>query len=113
MKRALVGSMGAAVAASVCCAGPLMLILLGFSGAWMSHLAWFAPFRPVFILLALAALGWAFKRIYYPAPAQACETGQFCERPQTQRLYKVVFWTTSLVVALLLASPEILVWIYT
>lgn len=112
MKQTLLGAVGAAAAASVCCAGPLVLLLMGFSGAWMSHLAWFAPLRPVLMGLALAALLWVFKRIYYPSPAYACEKGQVCERPQVQRATKIVFWTTSVLVGLLLASPEILVWIY-
>ncbi len=39
----------AAVVASACCLGPLVLIALGISGAWIGNLAALEPFRPWFI----------------------------------------------------------------
>lgn len=111
-KGALLGSIGAAVAASLCCAAPLVFLLLGLGGAWLSYLTWLAPLRPLFMLLAIIALAWAFRRIYSPRAKDACGTGQYCENPQTRRLYRAAFWTTLLLTGLLLASPELLVMIY-
>lgn len=49
----------AAVLASTCCLGPLVLITLGVSGAWIGNLSALEPWRPLFIGAALAALALA------------------------------------------------------
>jgi len=46
----------AAILASTCCLGPLILVLLGFSGAWIGNLTVLEPYRPFFLGLALVAL---------------------------------------------------------
>lgn len=46
----------AAVLASTCCLGPLVLVTLGFSGAWIGNLTALEPYRPIFIGVALVAL---------------------------------------------------------
>jgi mercuric ion binding protein len=46
----------AAILASTCCLGPLDMILLGFSGAWIGNLTALEPYRPFFIGVALVAL---------------------------------------------------------
>ena len=43
----------AAILASACCLGPLVLIALGFSGAWIGNLTVLEPYRPIFIGAAL------------------------------------------------------------
>ncbi|HBN2488147.1 mercuric transporter MerT family protein, partial [Klebsiella oxytoca] len=37
----------AAILASACCLGPLVLIALGFSGAWIGNLTVLEPYRPI------------------------------------------------------------------
>ena len=39
----------AAILASTCCLGPLVLLMLGVSGAWIANLTALEPFRPYFI----------------------------------------------------------------
>ena len=48
----------AAILASTCCLGPLALITLGVSGAWISNLTLLEPYRPIFIGAAVVALFW-------------------------------------------------------
>ncbi len=36
----------AALLASACCLGPLVLVVLGFSGAWIGNLTALEPYRP-------------------------------------------------------------------
>ena len=43
----------AAILASACCLGPLLLVALGFSGAWIGNLTVLEPYRPIFIGAAL------------------------------------------------------------
>ena len=45
----------AAILASTCCLGPLVLVALGFSGAWIGNLTVLEPYRPIFIGAALVA----------------------------------------------------------
>ncbi len=54
----LVGGL-AAILASTCCLGPLVLVALGLSGAWIGNLTLLEPYRPFFIAGALVALFFA------------------------------------------------------
>src|SRR3546814_4530197 len=45
-----------ALLASTCCLGPLVLVALGFSGAWIGNLTALEPYRPFFIGAALIAM---------------------------------------------------------
>ncbi len=95
----------AAILASACCLGPLVLVSLGLGGAWISNLTVLEPFRPLFIGAALVALFFAFRRIFRPAPA--CEPGAACARPQVQRAYKVLFGVVAALVLVALAFPSV------
>ena len=53
--RSLVAAILAAIGASVCCVGPLVLLALGIGGAWIGNLAALEPYRPAFAA-ALAPL---------------------------------------------------------
>ncbi len=60
----LVAGILAALGASACCLGPLVLLALGVSGAWISTLIALEPYRPFFIGLTLLFLAFAFHRLY-------------------------------------------------
>jgi mercuric ion transport protein len=92
----------AAILASLCCLGPLVLLTLGFSGAWISNLTLFQPYQPVFIGAALVALYFAGRRIY-PPPAK-CAPGEVCAVPQVRSAYKIVL---GLVAALIVRGPRL------
>jgi hypothetical protein len=63
----------AAVGASGCCVGPLVLLGLGIGGAWVAHLTALEPLRPLLALVAVAFLALAFRGLYLQ-PAR-CEPG--------------------------------------
>jgi mercuric ion transport protein len=68
----------AAILASTCCLGPLVLIALGFSGAWIGNLTVLEPYRPIFIAAALVALFFAYRRIFRPPrPANQVKSVRF------------------------------------
>lgn len=100
----------AAILASTCCLGPLVLITLGVSGAWIGNLTLLEPYRPVFIGAAVVALFFAYRRIWR-AP-QACEPGQVCALPQVKRRYKALFWIVVMLVIVALGFPLIAPWFY-
>ena len=95
----------AAILASTCCLGPLVLIALGFTGAWIGNLAKLEPYRPLFIGVALVALFFAWRRIY--RPVEKCLPGEVCALPQTKHLYKVLFWTVAVLVLVALSVPYV------
>lgn len=93
----------AALGASACCAGPLLLVLLGVGGAWASQLAALEAYQPWFIAAALGFLGYAFYRLYLK-PAE-CAPGDACSVPATRTRQKAVFWGVSLLAVALVALP--------
>jgi len=105
----LTGGM-AAILASTCCLGPLVLITLGFSGVWIGNLKVLEPYRPIFIGVALVALFFAWKRIW--RPAAACAPGEVCALPQIKRSYKHLFAVVSILVLIALTFPYIAPWFY-
>ena len=93
----------AAILASTCCLGPLLLVSLGLSGAWIGTLTALEPYRPLFIGGALIALFFAGRRIF--RPAKRCEPGEVCAAPRTRRIYKIVFGLVSVLVLIALVFP--------
>jgi mercuric ion transport protein len=96
----------AAVLASTCCLGPLILVLLGVSGAWIGNLSALEPYRPIFLGAALIALLFAYRRIF--RPVQVCRPGEVCAVPQVRTAYKALFWIVGALVVLAFAFPYVL-----
>jgi len=95
----------AAILASTCCLGPLLLVALGVSGAWIGNLTRLEPYRPLFIAGALVALLFAGRRIF--RPAHACQPGEVCAVPATRRIYKILFALVSGLVLIALVFPYV------
>jgi len=95
----------AAILASTCCFGPLLLVAVGLSGAWIGNLTRLGPYRPFFIGAAVVALFFAGRRIF--RPARACEPGEVCAVPSTRRIYKILFVTVSVLVLIALVFPYV------
>jgi mercuric ion transport protein len=100
----------AAILASTCCLGPLVLVALGFSGAWIGNLTLLEPYRPIFIGAALVALVFAGRRIF--RPAQACAPGEVCALPRVRTTYKFIFWAVAALVLVALAFPYVVPFFY-
>ncbi|MGY2491348.1 mercuric ion transporter MerT [Cupriavidus sp. CP313] len=96
----------AAILASTCCLGPLVLVALGVSGAWIGNLTLLEPWRPAFIGTALVALLIAGRRIF--RPAAACRPGEVCAIPQVRAACKLIFWIVVSLVLIALGFPYVL-----
>ena len=105
----LIGGLSATLA-STCCLGPLVLVTLGVSGAWISNLTLLEPYQPLFIGAAMVALFFACRRIW--RPATECAPGQVCAVPSVNRSYKLLFWVVVALVVLALGFPLIAPWFY-
>ena len=100
----------AAILASTCCLGPLVLVALGFSGAWIGNLTALEPYRPLFIGAALVAMFIAWRRIY--RPAQDCKPGEVCAIPRVQSIYRFVFWAVIAMVLIAFGFPYVVPFFY-
>lgn len=96
----------AALLASACCLGPLVLITLGVSGAWIGNLTALEPYRQLFIGVALVAMLFAWRRIY--RPVEQCLPGEICAVPQVRTTYKAIFWAVTALILAALLFPYIL-----
>lgn len=93
----------AAVLPSTCCLGPLVLVLLGFSGAWIGNLTALERYRPWFLALAVLVLGFSAWSIF--RPASACKAATPCADPEFRRWQKLGFWVVCGLTVLALAFP--------
>ena len=109
-RTALISGGLAAILASTCCLGPLVLVALGFSGAWIGNLTVLEPYRPLFIGAALVALYFAWRRIF--CPVQVCQPGEVCAIPRARATYKIIFWVVAALVLIALVFPYVLPWFY-
>jgi mercuric ion transport protein len=98
----ILGAVGAALAASLCCILPVGAAALGVAGFAAS--AFFAAWRPYFLGLTFTMLGVAFYLAYRPRTA-ACEPDSLCERPRFTRSSRVTLWVITVLVMVLAAFP--------
>src|SRR6516225_896856 len=99
----LVAGILSAIGASICCLGPLVLLALGVSGAWIGSLTALEPYRPIFIGLTLLFLGSVFYRLYLARPA--CLRESTCANPHALKRQRLGFWIVAVVALGLIAAP--------
>jgi mercuric ion transport protein len=93
----------AAILGSLCCVGPLALLTLGVSGAWIGQLTALEPYRPIFIGIMLVFLGLAFRQLYLLP--ERCEPGESCADPRRVRRQRGIFWVVVAGLGVLIAFP--------
>lgn len=99
---AATGGVAAAVASALCCAGPLVAVALGVSGAGLA--ATFEPLRPYFVAGTVLALGSGFV-VLRREDKRACEPGTLCASPIARRRMKRALWIATIVSIPLLTFP--------
>lgn len=100
------GGVIGAILASACCIGPLVLLLLGVSGAWIANLTALEPYKPYFAGIAFVFIGLAFRQVYV-RPKPACVGSSYCARPQSTLITKTALW---LALGLVLLALTIIWW---
>jgi mercuric ion transport protein len=93
----------AAILASTCCLGPLLLITLGVSGAWISNLTLLEAYRPFFIIVALIALFFAWRKIW--RSSASCTAEAVCNLSEVKTSYKWLFWMVAILVLIAVGFP--------
>lgn len=99
----------AALLASACCLGPLVLVSLGLGGAWLANLTALEPYRPWFLGAAVVALFFAWRRIFRPA---SCNPHDLCAQPVARRAYKLAFFAVAALVAIGIGFPYLAPFFY-
>ncbi len=98
------GGVAGAVLSSTCCIGPLLLLSIGVSGAWIGNLTAFAPYQPLFLVVTFGFLAAGFWAVYRK-PKVACEPGSYCASPTSGRVLKIALWA-ALLLALAASSVD-------
>lgn len=91
------GGVVGAFLASACCIGPLVLLTLGISGAWIGNLTALEPYKPIFAVIALGFIAAGFWQVYFRKPT-VCEPGSYCARPASARITKSALWASLILV---------------
>jgi len=91
------GGVLGAILASTCCIGPLVLLTLGISGAWIGNLTALEPYKPIFAVIALGFIGAGFWQVYFRKPT-VCAPGSYCARPASARITKTALWAALILV---------------
>lgn len=97
-----IGGVFAAVGSAVCCAGPIVAVSLGVSGAGLSA---FEPFRPYFLGATAFFLVTGFWMLDREESA-ACVPGKPCGDPAIRRRMKATLWIATGVAVLFATFPS-------
>lgn len=103
LKHNLIAGGLATLGASLCCVGPLVLVMLGIGGSWVADLTKLETTRPFFLGLSLYFMYRAWRSLYrQTAP---CDTGTACANNTYLRWQKRLFWLSIPPLLLLLTFP--------
>ena len=102
------GGLLAAFTASVCCVGPLILTILGVSGA--AVLAKFDFLQIPMILIVTATFGYAGYSLF--KKRNSCEPGSICANPTKYRMLVATYLVGLIIAIAAITSPYWVVWIF-
>ena len=102
------GGVGAAFGSALCCAGPLIAVTVGVSGAGLAST--FEPLRPYFLAGTAGILGLGFY-LLHREEQRACEPGKVCADPRVRRRMKTTLWVATGLATLFAAFPTWSAWI--
>jgi mercuric ion transport protein len=108
----LAGGIATAVAASVCCIGPILAATLGLTS--LGAMARYESLRPWFGAMTVAFLAVAFVVTYRDRHGDHCQPGSLCEihgADRVKRLNRVVLWIATIIAAVALTFPTWSNWI--
>ena len=94
----------AALLASSCCLLPLVLVSMGFSGAWLANLRTLQPYSQMLVVVAVGALAFAGRSFVRPAAV--------CSSKGRTKVYKAAFWVIATLTVVLLLTPAVAPWFY-
>ncbi len=107
-----VGVAGAGVAAAfasaLCCAGPLLAVVAGVSGAGLATT--FEPLRPYLLGATALLLGSGFY-LLDREEKKACEPGKPCADAAVRRRRKIMLWAATIISIVFATYPTWSMWV--
>ena len=97
------GAISSAIAASICCFGPLLLALSGLGGGAL--LLRLTPYRPYFLVGTAGLLAASFYQTYRRPTSDGCGPEAVCARSSNRTVQKIVLWIVTVLVLLVAAFP--------
>jgi len=97
----------AALASTLCCITPLIFLLLGIGGAWVSTLTDLAPYRMYFLVFAIISVGAGFISAYKKPSPKDCIPGTICINPASNFINKLLLWIAVLIIGSVIIYPHI------
>ncbi|HEX9286330.1 MAG TPA: mercuric transporter MerT family protein [Thermoanaerobaculia bacterium] len=104
------GAVASAIAASICCFGPLVLALAGLGGGAL--LLKLEPLRPYSLAAAAMFLGGAFYLAYRRGTREECAPDSACAHASNRRGQRIALWIVAAVVVLAAAFPYLSKWLF-
>lgn len=95
------GAVVAAIAASLCCVGPLLFALLGLGAFGAASV--FESGRPYLLAFAVLAVSFGFYRSYFQK--ESCAPGEACATKPANRFNRIFLWAASFAVLTFALSP--------
>lgn len=102
------GGILAAITASLCCIGPLILTIIGVSGA--AVLTKFDVLRVPMIIIVIVLFGVA--GFYLFRKKEVCEPGSICANPKKYKRMVTLYWVGLVFAILGISSPYWVVWFF-
>jgi len=102
------GGMFASFLASLCCVGPLLLTILGISGA--AALSKLEAIRGPMLLLVAILFGTAGIILF--RDRNSCEPGTICADPKNFRKMLVIYWIGVFSAVFWITSPYWIAWLF-
>ena len=89
-RASLAAGVLASLGATACCVAPLVLVTLGFGGAWLASVRALEAYQPLFAALTVGFLALAFYYLYIQP--KRCKPGQTCAPPAVLKRQRAAFW---------------------
>ena len=97
------GGVAAAILSALCCAGPVLAVAVGVSGAGLAST--FEPLRPYFLFATGGFLVLGFW-LLHREEQKACEPGKACADPRVRRTMRTTLWTATVFAAVFATFPS-------
>lgn len=99
----LIGALAAALASSLCCVLPFVLVSIGITGPWLARLQIFEPYRIPFDVASVAVLALAWTT--HVVRVRSCGVEDGCALPRTVRRTRIGLLVATVLVGIIISAP--------
>jgi copper chaperone CopZ len=95
------GGIAAAIVSSLCCILPLIAVIFGLGAFGVGST--FETLRPYLLILAFAALGYGFYRVYFRQ--EECAPDDSCAAKPVNKINQISLWVATIVIVAFALAP--------